>query len=181
MAFFNVIEQFAGGKGIPPVHRWNPPLCGDLDLVIRSTGEWLMEGRPVERQRLIQLYASVLKWEDGEYYLVTPTEKWRITVEDLPFLIINISEKSAQSQSSNTIVSCQTNMGDVITITELHPVEISSIPEGDGALVPKVLVRGQLWARFNRQSYYDWVELCTMVDDDRLLFASGNYQQVFSL
>ena len=25
----------AGKKGPPPVHLWNPPFCGDLDMEIR--------------------------------------------------------------------------------------------------------------------------------------------------
>lgn len=178
MAFFAAIEQFAGES--PPVHRWNPPLCGELDLLIQSTGEWLMEGRPIARQRLIQLYASVLKYEDGEYYLVTPVEKWRITVEDLPFLVVDIHEQPVQDQQRK-VISCQTNMGDVIAITEQNPLEVSDIPGSDGVRVPKILVRDQLWARFNRQSYYDWVDLCTVTDDDRLSFISGHYQQILSL
>ena len=72
----------------PPLHLWNPPLSGDISIRINAQGDWYHEGSKIERQSLVNLFASILRREeDGEYYLVTPSEKWRIEVELHPLLI----------------------------------------------------------------------------------------------
>src|SRR5690606_29155449 len=69
-------------KGLPPVDKWNPPLSGDLDMQIRRDGSWWYQGTPIERPALVRLFASILKREGDDYFLVTPVEKWRIRVDD---------------------------------------------------------------------------------------------------
>ena len=64
------------GKGPPPVERWNPAFCGDLDMEIRRDGSWTYLGTPISRMPLVELFSTVLrKDEDGKTYLVTPVEK----------------------------------------------------------------------------------------------------------
>ena len=86
-------RQVEGGsaQSLPPLHLWNPPLSGDIDIVIRADGTWWHEGDPIRRAPLVQLFASILRREDdGEYYLVTPVEKWRVQVECLPLIGVDV-------------------------------------------------------------------------------------------
>src|SRR4029450_955691 len=80
----------AGGKGPPPVHLWNPPFCGDIDMRIAADGTWFYLGTPIGRPALVKLFASVLKREANKYFLVTPVEKVGIVVEDAPFLAVEL-------------------------------------------------------------------------------------------
>src|SRR5215831_13242055 len=77
-------------KGLPPIERWNPPFCGDIDMRIASDGTWYYQGTPIGRHALVKLFASVLKREGDKYVLVTPVEKVGIVVEDAPFLAVEL-------------------------------------------------------------------------------------------
>src|SRR5881396_312299 len=77
-------------KGLPPVHLWNPPFCGDLDMRIAADGTWFYLKSPIGRASLVKLFASVLKREGDKYFLVTPVEKCGIVVEDAPFLAVEL-------------------------------------------------------------------------------------------
>lgn len=75
----------------PPLDRWQPALCGDIDIVIDRQGCWFHQGQPIKRQSLVNLFASILRREqDGDYYLVTPVEKWRIRVEDAALIVVDM-------------------------------------------------------------------------------------------
>src|SRR5437773_8145287 len=80
------------GKGLPPVHLWNPPFCGDLDMRIAADGTWFYLKTPIGRHALVKLFSSVLKREDGKFYLVTPVEKVGITVDDAPFTAVEMKQ-----------------------------------------------------------------------------------------
>ena len=77
-------------KGLPPVHLWNPPFCGDIDMRIAADGTWFYQKTPIGRPALVKLFASVLKREGDRYFLVTPVEKVGIIVEDAPFLAVEL-------------------------------------------------------------------------------------------
>src|SRR5262245_1589893 len=78
------------GKALPPVHLWNPPFCGDLDMRIGSDGTWYYMGTPIGRPALVRLFSTILKREDGKHFLVTPVEKVGIRVDDAPFLAVEM-------------------------------------------------------------------------------------------
>lgn len=143
-------EEF---RGHPPVAQWNPDLCGDMDLVIRADGRWIHEGTEIKRQPLVNLFASILKKEGRGYFLVTPVEKWRIRVEDAPFLITQAARDGEQ-------ILLTTNTGDVVRLDSEHPLVLK--PYGDPPLpIPYVNVRDGLEARSSRDVYYeliDWAE-----------------------
>ena len=80
-----------GPKGLPPVELWNPPFCGDLDMRIAADGTWFYMKTPIGRPALVKLFASVLKREGDNYYLVTPVEKCGIQVDDAPFLAVEMA------------------------------------------------------------------------------------------
>ncbi|WP_148254709.1 DUF1285 domain-containing protein [Aidingimonas lacisalsi] len=148
---------------VPPLDHWRPPFLGDMDLCITADGQWVHEGRAIERPRLAQLLATLL-WrdDDGDYYLVSPVEKWRIRVEDCPFVVVD-----ASAHDDDWIMT--TNMADRVRLDASHPLMLSQAPAGE--CIPEVPVRFGLTARINRNVYYhliehaerrasdDWIEL----------------------
>lgn len=74
-------------SALPPVHLWSPPFCGDMDLIIKANGDWIHEGGKIKREKMVTLFSRILWFDNNEYFLVTPSEKVRIQVEDAPFLI----------------------------------------------------------------------------------------------
>ena len=94
----------AGERGPPPVHLWNPPFCGDLDIRIAADGTWFYLKTPIGRPALVKLFSSVL-WREGEkYFLVTPVEKIGITVDDAPFTAVEMRQ---EGEGSARVTSAQ--------------------------------------------------------------------------
>ena len=131
--------QAAGTKGLPPVHLWNPPFCGDIDMRIAQDGTWFYMNSPIGRKPLVKLFASVMRHdEDGKYYLVTPAEKCGIKVDDAPFVAIRMT---TEGEGRDQIVSFETNTDNGVTIDDNHPLRVA-MEEGTGGPKPYVLVRG---------------------------------------
>src|ERR1700755_2878921 len=104
-------ETGATGKGLPPVHLWNPPFCGDLDMRIAADGTWYYMGTPIGRPALVRLFSTILKREDGKYFLVTPVEKVGIVVDDAPFLAV---EMAVEQGPGGQILGFRTNVDDLV-------------------------------------------------------------------
>src|SRR5437763_8825975 len=107
----------AGAKGPPPVHLWNPPFCGDLDMRIAADGTWFYLKTPIGRHALVKLFASVLKREEGKYFLVTPVEKVGITVDDAPFTAV---EMTVEGAGVARVLSFRTNADDWVAAGPDH-------------------------------------------------------------
>lgn len=137
--------QAATKKGPPPVHLWNPPFCGDIDMEIRRDGTWFYLGTPIGRVALVRLFGSILKREGEAYFLVTPVEKVGIRVEDVPFIGVDFEAQAGE-------ITLETNMGDRVTLGAAHPLRMQG-----GA--PYVMIRAGLEARVDRKSFYRLVEL----------------------
>jgi hypothetical protein len=154
--FYQQMEAI--GDSLPPVELWDPPLSGEMDCLIKRNGSWWIDGSQLENERLLRLFSTILKYEDPDYFLVTPVEKWQIQVEDLPFIVVelDISDKGRTEQ----IITVRTNTGDYITIDSEHQVATSPIAGlADRQLIPYVHVRYGLMARFNRSTYLEIAEL----------------------
>ncbi|QKV17086.1 DUF1285 domain-containing protein [Oricola thermophila] len=152
-----------GAKGLPPVEKWNPPDCGAIDMVIRADGTWHYLGTPIGRQPLVRLFSTVLrKDEDGKTYLVTPVEKIEITVEDAPFVAV---ELHVSDPGPDQVLTFRTNVGDVVEAGPDHPLRFET-EEGSGGLKPYVHVRGRLEALVSRAVMYELVELGDTVEID---------------
>ncbi len=147
-----VARAARAGKGLPPVDRWNPPFCGDLDMEIRADGTWFYLGTPIGRMPLVQLFSTVLrKDEDGRTYLVTPVEKVGIRVEDAPFMAV---EMNASGRGGGQVLTFRTNVGDVVEAGPQHPLRFVDEPE-TGGLKPYLHVRGRLEALVARPVLYE--------------------------
>jgi hypothetical protein len=144
------------GDLLPPVDKWNPPYCGDIGMRIRSDGVWFYQGSPIGRKPLVRLFSRVLRKDlDGKHYLVTPVEKVDVTVDDAPFLAV---EMEASGQGNGQVLTFRTNVDDVVRCGDAHPLHF--VPEQhSGGLKPYLLVRGRLEALVTRAIYYDLVEL----------------------
>ncbi len=143
------------GRGKPPVERWNPPDCGAIDMRIAADGTWFYLGTPIGRKPLVELFGSVLRKDaDGITYLVTPVEKIAITVDDAPFLAV---ELNASGAGHDQVLTLRTNVGDVVEAGPDHPLRFA-VEDGSGGVKPYVLVRGRLEALFARPLLYELVE-----------------------
>ncbi|MCL6282415.1 DUF1285 domain-containing protein [Ruegeria sp. 2012CJ41-6] len=142
-------------RGLPPVHLWNPPFCGDLDMRIARDGTWFYLGTPIGRPQLVRLFSSVLKKEDGKYFLVTPVEKVGITVEDAPFVAVDFE---ATGSGADQVLDFVTKTEDSATAGSDHPIRVERDPE-TGEPSPYVHIRADLEALIDRKSFYRLVEL----------------------
>ncbi|MCV0397423.1 MAG: DUF1285 domain-containing protein [Rhizobiaceae bacterium] len=167
------------GKGLPPVERWNPEFCGDLDMEIRQDGTWFYMGTPIGRMPLVQLFSSVLrKDEDGKTYLVTPVEKVGIRVEDAPFVAVEVD---ITGKGGDQALTFRTNVGDVVEAGPDHPLRFEDEDE-TGGLKPYVHVRGRLEALVARPVMYELAEHGEEIElDGRLMFAVRSRGEVFPI
>lgn len=141
----------AGGRGPAPVEKWDPPDCGEMDLVIKADGSWHYMGTPIGRPALVRLFASVLAREGERYVLKTPVEKVGIQVEDAPFLAVEMAVEDAAD--GRTLVF-RTNLDDLVRCGPGHAPRF--VPGGaPGAVVPYVHVRRGLDARLTRAVHLD--------------------------
>lgn len=143
------------GPGLPPVHLWDPPFCGDLDIRIARDGMWWYLGTPIGRVELVKLFASVLKLEDGKYYLVTPVEKIGIVVDDAPFVAVDFTMSDS---GSGQVITFETNVGDITVAGADNPIRVERDPV-TGEPSPYVHVRRGLEALIDRKSYYRLVDI----------------------
>jgi len=142
-------------RGLPPVERWNPPFCGDIDMRIAADGTWFYQNTPIGRPALVKLFASVLKRERDKYFLVTPVEKVGIIVEDVPFLAVELKvEHDARGQ----VLNFRTNVEDWVAAGPGHGLRFEQ-QAVNGGLKPYLHVRRDLWAKVTRALFYDLVEL----------------------
>ena len=136
--------------GLPPVHLWNPPFCGDLDMRIARDGTWFYLGTPIGRVELVKLFSTILRRDGDDYFLVTPVEKVGITVEDAPFVAVDFN------RVDDGLVF-ETNVGDFFTAGPEHPIRVVRDPQ-TGEPSPYVLVRSNLEALIDRKSFYRLVD-----------------------
>ena len=153
------IEKALGpGPAARPTEDWNPPFSGDLDIRIAADGSWSYLGSPIGRQALVKLFSSILRREiDGNYYLVTPVEKVGITVEEAPFVAV---EMKISGDGSDQVVGFRTNVDDTVVVDAAHPLRFAK-ESGSEALKPYVMVRRGLEAVVNRAVFYDLVDAGT--------------------
>lgn len=159
-------------NGLPPVHLWNPPFCGDMDMVIKRDGSWIHEGGKINRPELVKLFASILRKDGSDYFLVTPVEKVGIRVEDVPFIAVDLDVEGIDGMPCLTFT---TNVDDKVTAGPDHPLRLVHDPE-TGEPSPYVMVRAGLEARLDRKTFYRLVDLGVETDSgDFGVFSAGRF------
>jgi hypothetical protein len=141
----------AAKKGPPPVHLWNPPFCGDLDIRIARDGTWFYLGTPIGREAMVRLFAGVLRKDGDAYFLVTPVEKVGIRVDDAPFVAIDFRREGDR-------LTFVTNVGDETVAGPENPIRVVRDP-ATGEPSPYVHVRRGLEALIDRKTFYRLVEI----------------------
>ena len=165
-------------KGPPPVERWNPPFCGDIDMRIAADGVWFYQKTPIGRPALVKLFASVLKKEGDKYFLVTPVEKVGLKVDDVPFLAVEMS--AGGDDQGRQMLTFRTNVDDSVTAGPGHALRFE--PEVTGGLRPYLHVRRDLWAKVTRAVFYDLVALGEeRVADGRRMFGIASAGAFFPM
>ena len=158
-AGFQNFLSYAGkleGKGLPPVDQWNPAFCGDMDIRIARDGSWFHEGRPFLRQPLVRLLSSILKREGDEYFLVSPVEKVRIQVDDVPFIAVGMTQENDRG-GKEPVLFFRTLTDDIVRLDAEHPLRVQTDPLS-GEPRPYIQVRGGMEARIHRPVFYELVE-----------------------
>lgn len=145
----------AAKRGLPPVHLWNPPHCGDIGMEIRRDGTWFYQGTPIGRAPLVRLFSTILRKDPDEYVLVTPAEKVTVHVEDVPFIA---QDAEVTGKGEGQEITFTTNVGDSVTAGPDHPIRVERDAE-TGEPAPYVLVRAALEARIDRKTFYRLVEI----------------------
>jgi len=159
-----LFQQF-DGQTLPLLEQWDPPSCGDMDLVIMANGDWIHEGTPIRRPALVNLLSRVLRREaDGDYFLVTPGEKLRIRVEDLPLVVTDADPVGADWWAT-------TACGDRVLLDGSHRLSLSITPSGES--LPALPIRHGLQARLHRNLFYRWVEIAERDRDEIGLWSGG--------
>jgi len=177
------LEGIAAGlprenKGLPPVERWNPPFCGDIDMRIGADGTWFYQKTPIGRPALVKLFASVLKREGDKYFLVTPVEKVGIVVDDVPFLAV---EMNVSGDNTGRIIQFRTNVDDWISAGPGHALRFEPQPK-NGGLKPYLHVRRDLWAKVTRALFYDLVGMGEERDvDGKTMFGVFSQGEFFAM
>lgn len=167
MALLSSLESQLGlqkTNQYPPVARWNPALSGVMDMRIDTEGRWWHEGSQIKRDALVRLFSSILKYESGHYFLVTPVEKWQIEVDDRPLLVV------LTMRNNDGGIEMVTQVGDRFMLDSTHPLKVSEL---NGVRIPEVLVRDGLWARLSRNAFYDLVEMASLDEEGHCVVVSA--------
>ncbi|MFD1190038.1 DUF1285 domain-containing protein [Phenylobacterium conjunctum] len=141
----------APGRGLPPVHLWNPAHCGDIDIFIRKDGVWFHEGTPIGREALVRLFSTVLRKDPDGFHLVTPVEKMKIRVEDAPFVATRVDREGAA-------LKFLTNVGDEVEAGPETGIRVE-MDADSGEPRPYLHVRRGLEALITRPVFYELVEM----------------------
>ena len=151
----------------PPLHLWNPELSGDIDILIKADGSWYHDGGKISREALVRLFASILRREDdGEYYLVTPAEKWRIQVEVHPLMVIDVRWGEGSDEGT---LQATLNTGKMVDINTQHPLFLEAAMENVAAIK---LPHG-LAALFSRNAWYRLVDMAERHQDHVVVVSGG--------
>jgi len=161
-------REAAAGRGLPPVERWHPAHCGDIDIRIARDGTWYHLGTPIGRKELVRLFSTILRKDGEDYVLVTPAEKMRITVEDAPFQAVLMD---VAGTGRDQVLTFTTNVGDETVAGPHNPIRVETDPVSE-APAPYVHVRSGLEAKISRAVFYALADLAVR-DGDRLGVWSG--------
>ncbi|WP_462378984.1 DUF1285 domain-containing protein [Pseudomonas sp. Marseille-QA0892] len=158
----DLLAHVPNGKGLPPVHTWNPPFCGDIDMRIARDGTWFYLGTPIGRKPMVRLFSTIIRRDGDRYFLVTPVEKVGISVDDAPFVAVDVHVDGSGEQQVLTFI---TNVEDQVTAGADHAIRVEQA-DLTGEPSPYLHVRANLEALIHRNVFYRLVELAVPQDID---------------
>jgi len=160
--------QKDSSASLPPVHLWNPPKSGDMDMLIDREGRWIHEGGEIKRERLVKLFSTILKREGNDYFLVTPVEKWKIRVDFAPFYIVAATMNNRDSQQA---ISLSASTGESLVLSADNPLWVD-YPQDSDQPIPLVTVRNNLPGLLSRSVFYQLIEWGQPAEDGGLYIDS---------
>ena len=150
-------------NSLPPVDKWNPEFCGDIDMKIMRNGKWFYMGTEIKRPAMVKLFSGILRLDsDNCYYLVTPVEKVRISVEDAPFIATSLISENKDNINHLYFI---TNVNEKILLTKNNPLEIK-IDNKTEEPSPYIFVLKNLKALISRSVFYELIELASKKNID---------------
>ncbi len=150
----NIEREVPDGTGIPPLEKWDPDFCGDIDMRIARDGQWYYEGSPIGREAMVRMFSRVL-WKEGDkYFLKTPVEKVGIQVEDAPFQVIQVEHEVGEKGPEMVFT---TSTGDRVRADAEHPIRVETDPKTKEPR-PYLMVRFGMEGRIGRNLFYQLVE-----------------------
>ena len=163
----DLLAQIPASKGLPPVHLWNPPFCGDIDMRIARDGTWHYLGTPIGRKPMVKLFSSIIRRDGDDYFLITPVEKCGIRVDDAPFVAVTLAVEGEGEAQQLRFTS---NVEEEFVAGPEHPIRVDIDPQTEEP-APYVLARGNLEALIHRNVFYQLVELAVprLVDGEEWL------------
>lgn len=164
---FQALLDAAKARNLPPVERWHPERVGEIDIRIAANGDWYHEGSRIERFSIAKLFATILRLDNGEFYLVNPVEKLKIQVDDAPFIAIDME---TQGEGADRRILFTTNVDDVVLADAEHPIMVE---DRTGEPRPYVEVRAGLRALIARSVFYRLADIASEDDDGTMSVWSG--------
>lgn len=167
-------SQIGQAQGIPPLEKWNPDFCGDIEMRIARDGRWYYQGSIIGRDAMVRLFSRVL-WREGDrYFLKTPVEKVGIQVEDVPFSVI-LMERQSDADHGDTLVFT-TSTGDRIEAGAEHPLRVVT-DSVTGEPSPYLMIRFGMEGRLSRNLFYELVEMAATEQgaegDELVIYSAG--------
>ena len=161
------VRPQAPGRGLPPVHLWNPAHSGEIDIVIRRDGVWVHEGAPIVREALVRLFSTILRKDPDGICLVTPVERLKIVVEDAPFIATRVDRTGGA-------LRFLTNVGDEVEAGPQNAIRVEI--DAEGTPRPYLHVRRGLEALIARPVFYELAGMATLRDGEagRRYYVSSN-------
>lgn len=152
------IADLVAARKLPPVHSWQPEKSGDSEMRIAADGRWFHQGGEITRPAMVRAFSSLLRCDaDGTHWLITPHEKLSITVDDAPFMAV---EMQSEGVGKNRSLAFRLNSDDLVVVGPDHELSL----RGD---IPYLHVRDGLWAKLARPVYYDLAEIALDENPDR--------------
>ena len=148
------------GAKRPPVNDWHPERVGEIDIRIAKDGVWFYQNNPMERESIVKLFSGILRKDENEYFLVTPVEKMKVVVEDVPFVVCMMD---VEGEGKDQKIYFSTNVGDAFLLSEAHALTVKYNAKKEPS--PYVLVRDKLHALISRQVYYELAEFAVDASD----------------
>ena len=149
MSISKIKKDLEGQKKFPPVDKWNPDLCEGQEFFIDREGDWFYNNSPIKNKKLINLFSTVIRKDDNNYFLVTPVEKVPVKVELAPYKVIDF-------EISKNKIKLFTNMNYDFELNALNTTRLTNVPAAiDGKNTNKffihcfILKRSKIITLFN--------------------------------
>ena len=152
------VAQAVAARQLPPVGQWDPAEEGDSEMRIAADGRWYHQDGEIRRPAMVRAFASLLRRDaDGQHWLVVPTQKLRIAVEDAAFIATDVTAK-------DDALAFRLNTDEFVLAGPDHPLHALGDPDTPALYL---LARNGCEARLNRSTYAQLAEIALEKGENR--------------